>query len=385
MDCKFLTNGLAISYDQIIKPCCEWKTSDSWAKRNNISSTSLVNWHQSTDVQQELQILKENHWPASCSLCKNAELSGRGDSMRLNGDQAYTDYLPSDITLEIRPGSVCNFACQTCWPEASSRVAQYHHQANLINIKNVNSHAIENFDFLLPISNNIKNVVLLGGEPFYDKNCRKFLSWATEHLNADILMFTNGSNIDFDFLNKYQKEITLVFSIDAMSKAAEYIRFGTIWSEVFNNYNQVRKIQNVKTRVNITCSVYNYAHLGELVEFLCDDWPSLVTFGTPRSEYLLESTIPRPLRSTIIEQLISAENKIWKSSISVDQQHNASNALLSIVRNLREKEWDVDQYQKLSGFIKKMDKVKNIDIRDYSDFLKSLIDYSISSNSVLVY
>ena len=32
-------------------------------------------------------------------------------------------YIPTDdITLEIRPGNTCNFACQTCWPEASSRV-----------------------------------------------------------------------------------------------------------------------------------------------------------------------------------------------------------------------------------------------------------------------
>jgi len=375
MDCKFLTNGLAISYDQIIKPCCEWKTSDAWAKRNNILSTSLVNWHQGNDVQQELQKLKDNHWPAPCSICKNAELDGRGDSMRLNSNQAYANYHSKDITLEIRPGSVCNFACQTCWPEASSRVAQYHHQAKLIDIKNINSHAIENFDFLLPISNNIKNVVLLGGEPFYDKNCRRFLSWATDHLNADMLMFTNGSNIDFDFLNNYQKEITLVFSIDAMGKAAEYVRFGTVWSDVINNYNLVRQIKNVKTRVNITCSVYNYAHLGELVEFLCDDWPSLVTFGTPRLDYFLESTIPYKLRPKIIDQLILAKNKIWDSNISTDQQHNAANALLSIVRNLEEKKWDLEQYQKLCVFIKQMDQVKNIDVRNYSEFLKSLVDY----------
>jgi MoaA/NifB/PqqE/SkfB family radical SAM enzyme len=298
--------------------------------------------------------------------------------MRLNGNRAYADYTPGEITLEIRPGSVCNFACQTCWPEASSRVAQYHHRAKLIDIKNINSSAIENFDFLLPIADKIKNVVLLGGEPFYDKNCKKFLNWAIEHLHADLLLFTNGSSVDFEFLTNYRKEITLVFSIDAMGSAAEYIRFGTVWSEVLDNYNQARQLKNVKVRVNITCSVYNYIYLKELLEYLCNDWPSVVTFGVPRQEYFLEDVIPPSFRPPIIEQLVLANDIIWASNIESGQQHNASNAILSIVNNLKEKEWNVDRYQQLCSFIKKMDQVKNIKVRDYSDFLQSLIEYQFN-------
>lgn len=375
MECKFLTNGLAISYDHVIKPCCTWNFSESWGKNNNIKTSSLVNWHQTLDVTELRQRLESGTWPDSCNQCKNFEEQGRGDSMRLNGNRAYSDYREGDIALEIRPGNVCNFACQTCWPEASSRVSQYHHQAQLIDIKNINSQAIEDFDFLLPIANRIKNVVLLGGEPFYDKNCKKFLSWAQENLSADILMFTNGSYVDFDFLTNYQKEITLVFSLDAYGTVAEYIRFGTVWSDVLENYNRAKKIKNVKIRVNITCSVYNYTHINELVEFLCEDWPSVVTFGVPRQLEFTETAIPLELRSSIINKLTILNDKIWSSNIEIGQQHNASNAVLSIVNNLKQQPWNKDSYQKLCRFIEKMDRVKKINVRDYSVFLKNLVDY----------
>jgi hypothetical protein len=376
MECKFLKHGVAISYDQIIKPCCSWTTNEEWAKNNHIKTQSLVTWHQSQDLIKQKQLLEQSQWPAFCKECEKIEVQGRGDSTRLGGQQAYTNYQDGDITLEIRPGNVCNFACQTCWPEASSRVSQYYHQANLINISDINSKRIDNFDFLLPVATRIKDVIILGGEPFYDKNCKNFLHWAGQNLNSNILMFTNGSQIDFDFLQNYKKKITLVFSIDAIGRPAEYIRFGTVWNNVLANYTKIKDFNNVELRVNITTSVYNYAHLGELVEWLCDSWPSLVTFGVPFEEHFLESVIPQDLRPTIIDSLCWANKKIWSSNIAEHQQHNASNALMSIVKNLEQKQWDTDQHKKLCAFIKSMDRVKRINAEDYSTFLQNLLLYA---------
>ena len=98
---------------------------------------------------------------------------------------------------------------------------------------------IDDFDFLLPVAKRIKNVVLLGGEPFYDKACLKFLSWAQDNLTANLMMFTNGSVVDLDFLQSYPGRITLVFSIDAVGPAAEYVRYGIVWEEFLKNYQSV--------------------------------------------------------------------------------------------------------------------------------------------------
>jgi sulfatase maturation enzyme AslB (radical SAM superfamily) len=293
--------------------------------------------------------------------------------MRGNGNQSYSNYSDDDITLEIRPGSVCNFACQTCWPAASSRVAQYHHRAGLIDIKSVDSRQFDDFDFLKPIAHRIRDVVLLGGEPFYDKACKKFLSWSQSNLTANLMMFTNGSLIDFDFLQSYPGKITVIFSLDAVGLPAEYIRFGTVWEEVLNNYQQVRMLPHVETRVNITCSVYNYAYLEELISFLCQDWPDVVTFGSASKSHFSESAVPVKHRAKLIESLNRAVELVKQTDIESGQQANAVNAIGSHIHNLETGSWSESDYNKLCDFVNRMDQVKNIRVGDYCVQLADLL------------
>lgn len=373
MECKFLDHGLAISYDQVARPCCYWKSDSEWKQVHHISKIDLTNWHQHPDLVDKHNQLKANQWPENCKECRRDEEAGRVDSGRGNSNIAYGHYQSDEITLEIRPGSVCNFACQTCWPVASSRVAQYHSQAGLIDIKNLNSQSIDNFDFLLPIAGRIKNVVLLGGEPFYDKSCRKFLTWAKEHLQSELIMFTNGSDVDFKFLQSYQGKITLVFSLDAVGKPAEYVRYGTVWQDVWNNYQRAKKIVNV--RVNITCSVYNYSYIADLINLLADDWPEVVSFGTPFEEHFSVGVIPVELRSDVINSLLTAVDRVAQANIEPNQKSNAVNALNSIIANLKTQDWNQQSHRQWCDFVTAMDRVKQLSITDYCPELAKILEY----------
>jgi hypothetical protein len=357
-----------------------WSRSPAWNQQNHFRIVDISTWHQSAAVQQSRSQLESGHWPEFCTSCKNVEAQGRTDSMRGNGNQAYADFRNDDITLEIRPGNTCNFACQTCWPEASSRVAQYHSRAGLIDIENLNSNRLDDFEFLLPVADRIKSVVLLGGEPFYDKSCLKFLAWAQQHLTADITMFTNGSVVDFEFLKNYPGKITIVFSLDAVGRPAEYVRYGTVWDEVLQNYQLVKELANVAVRVNITCSVYNYVHIEPLIDFLCQDWPSVVSFGQAKG-YLTESSIPLALRPAIIKSLLASIEKIKATPIESGQQANAMNAIAAIVNNLETLEYSSDNHQQLVKFISSMDQVKGIQAADYCDFL-GLLESSLVGSRV---
>jgi len=368
MDCKFITNGLVVSYDHVVKPCCVWKPSTEWKQQNQIQLLDLATWHKSKNIQSQKLLLDQNVWPDECKSCQSVELSGRKDSVRLGGINQYRQYQESDITLEIRPGNVCNFACQTCWPKASSRVLQFQHAAGLIDRTTINSSPITDFNFLLPIAKNIKNVVLLGGEPFYDKNCLKFLSWAKANLNSEITLFTNGSAIDWNWLDTYTGKITLVFSLDAVGKPAEYIRFGTVWKDVIENYRRCLNFkENVKVRVNVTSSVYNYHYLTDLMGLLVQQWPEVVNFGIPDEEHLSESVIPLATRELVIAEVDCAIKIIATSGnkIKKDQWYNTINALKSINQNLKQQSWDSVQYNFLKTYIEKLDVVKNIKIFDY--------------------
>ena len=364
MQCKLLEHGVAIGYDHVITPCCDFVYDSTWADQNHISQVDLSTWHQSPQVIQIRQELAEGTWPAQCQRCARMEQQGRQDSGRGNSLQAYADYQNQDIVLEIRPGSVCNFACQTCWPEASSRVAQYHHQAGLIDIKTINSTNIDTFEFLQPIADRIRTVALLGGEPFYDPSCKKFLAWAEQNLQATMIMFTNGSHVNWDWVSNYAGKIIMVFSIDAVGQAAEYVRVGTDWPVVHANYVQAQSHPNIELRVNITMSVYNYHLIEGVVDLLTPQWPAVVSFGHIRQLHLSESSVPDANRPELITSLQRCIIKLWKASIESGQQHNAVNAIQSVINNLREQQFDLAGFQQLTQFVHNMDRVKRLNIVD---------------------
>ena len=372
MQCKFLKHGLAISYDHVVKPCCEWRQDINYSTENHISQVDLTTWHQKNIVFE--QQLANDVWPSACTRCEHRENQQRNDSSRLSGEHAYAHYANDDITLEIRPGNVCNFSCQTCWPEASSRVSQHHAQAGLIDIKSINSTRIDNFDFLLPIADRIQDVVLLGGEPFYDPNCKRFLDWAHDTLHSNITMFTNGSAVDWEWVESYAGKITMVFSIDAVGKAAEYVRFGTDWPVVLKNFEQARNNSKISLRVNITTSIYNYYELDQVIELLTQNWPSVVTFGSPGAPHLLEGVVPVDQREVLIQKLYQACVQLLKSDIPSDQKSNAINALKSIIANLKTYPWDQPNHQVLKEFVSKMDQVKHVVIKDHCEFLAGVLD-----------
>jgi hypothetical protein len=134
MNCKFLSNGMAVQYHNFVKPCCAWEADTTWIEDHALDKVDLVTWHQHADLVAAREKMANNIWPSNCKNCELIESQGRQDSVRLGGNSAYENFADGDITLEIRPGSVCNFACQTCWAPASSRVEQFYKQANVINI-----------------------------------------------------------------------------------------------------------------------------------------------------------------------------------------------------------------------------------------------------------
>ena len=206
-----------------------------------------------------------------------------------------------------------------------------------------------------------------------DKNCLKFLQWAAQHLDANITMFTNGSAVDWLWVDNYAGTITMVFSIDAIGRPAEYIRFGTEWSVIEKNLYQAMNHPKIETRVNITTSVYNYYYISDVINLLINKWPTVVSFGSPKDGYLLESTIPLQYRGIIVDRLQKTIGYLEEGNIESGQKSNAINTLKSIVNNLITLPWDQKEHDTLCNFVTKMDHVKKINAADYVDFLSSML------------
>lgn len=375
MNCKFLSNGLAIQYHNFVKPCCTWQADDQWIADHALDKVDLVTWHQHADLVKAREQLANGIWPKNCRDCELVESQGRQDSIRLSGESAYSQFDEDELTLEIRPGSVCNFACQTCWAPASTRVEQFYRQAGIINIySDITKNKFDNYDFLLPVAGKLKSIVVLGGEPFYDPACLQFLQWASTNTSAEITAFTNGSILSTDLLQSFDRKITLVFSLDAVGLPAEYIRFGTDWPTVWNNFNLAQQLDNVDVRVNITTSVYNFYYFPDLIDLLIPNWPSVVTFGPAMEEIYSEEVIPLELRDVIIQRLELCVQRLNNADIEQGQKSNAIGAVTAICNNLKNTPYSVDQHVKFKDFVAKMDSVKKVNLIDYCPELASLID-----------
>jgi len=98
MECKFLSNGIAIQYHNFLKPCCTWRVDDQWVKDHNLNSVDIVNWHNHKDLVQARDQLAQNQWPKQCVDCETIESQGRQDSIRLSGASAYGDFNADDLT-----------------------------------------------------------------------------------------------------------------------------------------------------------------------------------------------------------------------------------------------------------------------------------------------
>jgi sulfatase maturation enzyme AslB (radical SAM superfamily) len=245
----------------------------------------------------------------------------------------------------------------------------------LIDIKKLESQKFENFDLLLPIASRIRDVIVLGGEPFYDKSCKRFLTWAKKNLSVNLMMFTNGSLIDWDFLNTYTGKITLIFSLDAIGRPAEYIRFGTVWSTVFENFQKVQQLKNVELRVNITTSFYNYIYIEGLIDMLCQEWPTVVSFGSPKQDYYNESSVPLDYREEIIQSLERAIKSIVMANIELGQKQNAVNTLTTHVSNLKNIAWRPENYQHIKDQTQGLDRVKGVNIANYCEFTARMLSH----------
>jgi hypothetical protein len=129
---------------------------------------------------------------------------------------------------------------------------------------------------------------------------------------------------------------------------------------------------NIEVRVNITCSVYNYMHLEPLIEFLCEDWPAVVSFGVPHQPYLTEPSVPQHMRPTVTQSLQRVVDRLTTAEIPADQRSNAMNAVNSIIQNLNSVPFNAEHNQYLREFVAKMDQVKQIRAGDYCDWLGAL-------------
>ncbi len=251
--CKKLWNHLYIGTDSNVNPCC---MADHRFPLGNINTSSIDDIIHSEKSNQFRNWMSNGYRPVACQSCYIKEDNSTG-SPRVNCDP---NLQKINITsLDIRINNICNFKCRMCNEYFSSAIqqetikiygkdAKLGHEQNLLTIP-VSSERGSQFNAIAPyITSNIEHIYFAGGEPLMTSEHYQTLDKLIEikHTNLRLGYNTNLSKLTYkninviDYWNQFGN-VTVGASIDASGTVAEYVRHGTIWTDIIENICIVKK------------------------------------------------------------------------------------------------------------------------------------------------
>jgi sulfatase maturation enzyme AslB (radical SAM superfamily) len=242
--------------------------------------------------------------------------------------------------------NVCNSACQSCNAGLSTKIGSLQSK----NYTRVNN--LDNF-YKLP-QNRILEVDVNGGEPTASKNYKKIL--ANLPTNTRIVrMNTNGSRMikELEPILRDRVMVIVTLSLDGTGEVHDYLRWPIKWknyTKIVKSYQDLQKqYPLLKLNCWTTVSSLNVENLPSILDFAAEqgldhDWAFLNT--------------PDPL------------NVKYKNKFTIRAKQKLSKSSYAICRDISKKIAVAQDNNKLIElFIKKQDKLRNIDIKDYFNFL----------------
>ena len=277
----------------IAAPCCisESVTDPKGAGDSKTQSLmEIVN----SDKMKQLRLDMINGVPNNeCTKCYNQENAGL-DSFRISMNRDYDENYNEAIIntaengelnqfkmkyFDIRFNNICNFKCRSCGPEFSTQWEQEDLKNNVsyarIIPKNDNPKFLQEVVDQIP---NFKQAYFAGGEPLITEEHYILLEEMIKQKRTDIILRynTNLSNLKFkdkDLLGlwkHFHHRIQVSASIDHYGERAEYIRHGTNWSTVEENFVHVKNHHNVNLTINTVLSMFNVLTIHEFYQYLID-------------------------------------------------------------------------------------------------------------------
>lgn len=293
MRCKYLDNQLCINPDGQYRFCCISKEPDN---KENIKTHTPQEWFESSTHKNAKKQFERGEWPDACEVCRKKEELGL-ESQRSRPRK----YGPGISNLDIRFGNSCNLKCLSCYEKSSSSIAQEAIQMkeqNLIPVYNILENPNFNWadndtiDKILDLP--IQQVYLTGGEPTMAKHLPDFL----EKLDKDVLLRFNTNatvwNYKLEKILKQFKRVTMSMSIDAIGKKIEYIRYGSDWKLIEENYKKYSSF--CKVNITSTISILNAPYMDELFEWANKNKINVDKNLVDRPEWLNVKNAPENLK-----------------------------------------------------------------------------------------
>ena len=281
-------------------PCCIGHSCADNKGVGNSNRNSLADLVNSPKMKKlRLDMLKGNKNP-ECANCHKHDDQGI-PSFRTQSNKQWeqhfndvietTDMNTGRITnfrmryFDIRFSNICNFKCRTCGSAFSSLW-----EAEDLKSKEKTGlpfwaqivpkgNREEFIDEILEQVENFEIAYFAGGEPLITEEHYLLLERMIKTGKTDIELRYNSniSNLKFKkkdiftMWNMFSQPIKIYASIDHIGDRAEYIRNGTIWKKVEENFKKIKKASNIEIEVNTVYSIFNAITISHFYKFMIDN------------------------------------------------------------------------------------------------------------------
>lgn len=268
-------------------PCCHAEYVDG--KFGDCQTTSLKElWNADKMKQLRIDMLNERE-NSACTRCYEQEKSGFFSGRRsankhwghhiskINETQKDGTYDNFQMTYwDIRFSNLCNLSCRSCGHIFSS--SWYQDQKKLSGKewadKNkplfwAGRHETDMIEQLMEHIDYVEQIYFAGGEPLMMDEHYIILEELEKRKKFDVRLIYNTNftktklkdRYVFDYWRKFDS-VSVGASLDAMGPRAEYIRKGTVWSEVEQNRQMMlEQCPNVDFYISPTLSIQNALHI----------------------------------------------------------------------------------------------------------------------------
>lgn len=294
MKCYAPWGYMVVNNDGEVSCCCFSK----FGSLGNVIKTSIKEvWNSPKYQYIREQIHNGNYTKAGCKDCA---LLRQGNLVKLPPDvlrEKEEEFTAGKKKLNTSPSHLdlvvshnCNISCVMCWQE---------HPLYSRSKLELPEKVFQDLKEILP---NLYELILIGGEPFFIKRIRKFLSDFPDNKfhNLGISFTTNGTILDEEIIKNLLKfkRLRLVFSIDGVTKEVfEKIRTGANWGKVLDNLNKILEIKqkldsNYKWQVEIVYVVMrsNFHQIPQAILW-ADSKKFKITFSPVEGKFLFNENI----------------------------------------------------------------------------------------------
>lgn len=261
----------------------------------NLNKNSMEEVFNGKDMREMRLNMLSNVPSRQCGKCYDQEESGFF-SLRLSSNKHFghnidmVDNTTSDGTADfvikywdIRFSNLCNFACRSCGTWFSSNWYEDHKKLtgsppNHAKIMKVGRTADDIWEQMLKQFDHVQQFYFAGGEPLIMEEHYKILKELDRRkmYHVRLIYNTNFSKLSFkdmDVLELWNKfdSVAVGASLDAMGPRAEFMRKGTVWTEIESNRRRMQEIcPKVDFYISATVGLINSLHVTDFHRSWCE-------------------------------------------------------------------------------------------------------------------